>query len=130
MARSITDEEIGLIKALLAIGERNVDIQFYFNRPDRPVNSGRISQISNGTYGPNVPAASQVELANFLAIFQVAAVGVAKDAWQVAYRFHPVGQGMLHSGELRQGSRQPFTWVYDCGSVTAAVQVKSELNDL
>lgn len=130
MARSITDEEIGLIKALLARGERNVDIQFHFNRPDRPVNSGRISQIGNGTYGPNVPAASQVELANFLANFQVAGVGMAKDAWRVAYRFHPVGQGMLHSGELRQGSREPFTWVYDCGSVTAAAQVKSELNDL
>ena len=42
MARSISDEEIGLIKALLARGERNVDIQFYFNRQDRPVNSGRI----------------------------------------------------------------------------------------
>ncbi|MGR3377025.1 hypothetical protein, partial [Salipiger abyssi] len=37
---------------------------------------------------------------------------------------------MLHSGELRQGGRQPFTWIYDCGSVTAAAQVKSELNDL
>lgn len=37
---------------------------------------------------------------------------------------------MLHSGELRQGRRQPFTWIYDCGSVTAAAQVKSELNDL
>lgn len=79
MARSITDEEIGLIKALLARGERNVDIQFYFNRQDRPVNSGRISQIRNGTYGPNVPAASQDDLKNFLENFQAAAVGVVNE---------------------------------------------------
>ena len=35
--RSITDEEIGLIKAMLARGMKNRDIQFYFNRQDRPV---------------------------------------------------------------------------------------------
>lgn len=69
LARSITDEEIGLIKAMLARGERNVDIQFFFNRPERPVNSGRISQIRNGTYGPRVPTATQEELDRFLADF-------------------------------------------------------------
>ena len=77
MARSISDEEIGLIKAMLARGERNVDIQFYFNRQDRPVNSGRISQIRNGTYGPQVPQASDQELDAFLANFQAAAIGIA-----------------------------------------------------
>ncbi|MCE8525800.1 ATP-binding protein [Ruegeria pomeroyi] len=76
MARSITDEEISLIKAMLARGERNVDIQFYFNRQDRPVNSGRISQIRNGTYGPKVAAASQADLDAFLAQFQAQPVGV------------------------------------------------------
>lgn len=79
MARSITDEEIGLIKALLARGERNVDIQFYFNRQDRPANSGRISQIRNGTYGPEVPQADEVDLDVFLNNFQAAQIGVAVD---------------------------------------------------
>lgn len=51
-------------------------------------------------------------------------------AWTLAYRFHPVGQGMLHSGELRHGRRPPFTWVYDCGSVTATSLVERELDDL
>ncbi|KXV36145.1 hypothetical protein AD936_14615 [Gluconobacter japonicus] len=37
---------------------------------------------------------------------------------------------MLHSGELRHGRRQPFTWIYDCGSTTASKQVESELDDL
>ena len=41
--RSITDEEIGLIKAMLARGMKNKEIQFYFNRQDRAVNSGRIT---------------------------------------------------------------------------------------
>jgi hypothetical protein len=77
MARSITDEEIGLIRALLARGERNVDIQFYFNRQDRPANSGRISQIRNGTYGSEVPQASEKALGTFLGHFQAAQIGVA-----------------------------------------------------
>ena len=77
MARSITDEEIGLIKAMLARGERNVDIQFYFNRQDRPANSGRISQIRNGTYGPEVPQADEEALDTFLQNFEAAQIGVA-----------------------------------------------------
>ena len=111
MARSITDEEIGFIKALLARGERNVDIQFYFNRQDRPVNSGRISQIRNGTYGPQVPAASQADLTNFLANFQLAAVGVANQgaatptiAERAAQRFEQRADGnwYLSDGETTE----------------------------
>ncbi|WP_018690400.1 AlbA family DNA-binding domain-containing protein [Ahrensia kielensis] len=76
MARSITDEEIGYIKAMLARGKRNVDIQFYFNRQDRPVNSGRISQIRTGSYGPEVAQATDQDLDTFLHNFEAAAVGV------------------------------------------------------
>ena len=49
--RTITDEEIALIKAMLTRKTKNKDIQFFFNRPDRPVNSGRITGIANGSYG-------------------------------------------------------------------------------
>lgn len=73
--RSITDEEIGLIKAMLARKMKNRDIQFYFNRQDRPVNSGRITGIRKGTYGPNVPPATESELDKFLASFKPAEVG-------------------------------------------------------
>ncbi|HEY3776892.1 MAG TPA: hypothetical protein VGL35_02415 [Rhizomicrobium sp.] len=38
----ITSDEIALIKAMLVRKMKNKDIQFFFNRPDRPVNSGRI----------------------------------------------------------------------------------------
>lgn len=64
--RSISDAEIGIIKAMLAKGMKNKDIQFHFNRPDRAVNSGRVSQIKTGSYGPEVAPASAEELDNFL----------------------------------------------------------------
>jgi hypothetical protein len=65
--RSISDEEIGLIKTMLDREMKNRDIQFYFNRPDRPVNSGRITQIRQGTYGANVAKAPAAALDAFLA---------------------------------------------------------------
>lgn len=78
--RSITDQEIGLIRAMLARGMKNKDIQFFFNRPDRAVNSGRISQIRNGSYGAEVAKATDAEFDAFIAAPKpeghVAAVGV------------------------------------------------------
>lgn len=71
MARSITDDEIGLIKAMLLRGMKNRDIQFYFNRPDRPVNSGRITGIRQGSYGTAVAAATDSALDHFIATFSV-----------------------------------------------------------
>lgn len=67
--RSITDHEIGLIKTMLARGMANNSIQFYFNRQDRPVNSGRITGIRQRAYGPEVAKASDAELTEFLANF-------------------------------------------------------------
>lgn len=75
-SRSITDREISLIKAMLARGLRNRDIQFYFNRQDRPVNSGRITGIKSGTYGPEVPAADDATLDDYLEEFTPGEVGV------------------------------------------------------
>ena len=74
--RSISDVEIGVIKAMLLKGMMNRDIQVYFNRQDRPVNSGRITQIRLGSYGPNVEVASEGELNAFLAKFPSTLVGV------------------------------------------------------
>src|SRR5690242_8021307 len=66
--RSISDKEISLIKAMLARGMKNKDIQFFFNRPDRPVNSGRITGIRNGTYSTakGIPASSAAEVDAFI----------------------------------------------------------------
>jgi hypothetical protein len=78
--RSIADDEIGLIKAMLGRGMANNAIQFYFNTQGRPVNSGRITQIRQRTYGPDVPKASEEALTQFLANFSAAeaAVGIAE----------------------------------------------------
>lgn len=74
--RSITDEEIALIKAMKKRGMANKDIQFFFNRPGRAVNSGRISDIGKGTYSDcaAIKAASDLELDGFLSSFNSAGV--------------------------------------------------------
>jgi len=65
---SITEYEISIIKAMLARGMRNKDIQFFFNRPERPVNSGRITGIKNGTYSSSktINPATEQSLNKFL----------------------------------------------------------------
>jgi CBS domain-containing protein len=67
MARTITDEEIALIKAMLVRGMKNADIQFFFNRPGRHVNSGRITNIADNGYSNScsIPAASDEALNAF-----------------------------------------------------------------
>lgn len=67
--RSITNEEIGLIKAMLRMGMKNKDIQFFFNRQDRAVNSGRITGIRDGSYGPEIVPTSEDEAIAFIASF-------------------------------------------------------------
>jgi hypothetical protein len=69
--RTIQDAEIALIKAMLDRGMKNKDIQFYFNRPERPVNSGRISTIRNGTYSNSrkISVAPADELDSFVELF-------------------------------------------------------------
>ncbi len=56
---------------MLLRGMRNKDIQFFFNRPTRPVNSGRITGISKGTYSnsASLDVASREELEAFLTSF-------------------------------------------------------------
>jgi hypothetical protein len=78
--RSITDEEISFIKALLKRDLKNNEIQFYFNRQDRPVNSGRITGIRDGSYGGDVASATEAELDAFLVSFKASEVGVQIDS--------------------------------------------------
>lgn len=67
--RNITDEEIGLIKAMLNRGMRNDEAHFYFNRQDRLISTGRIAQIKNGKYGGTVAAADDSALDRFIEAF-------------------------------------------------------------
>lgn len=74
--RSITDEEIALIKTMSMRGMKNKDIQFFFNRPDRSVNSGRITGIHYGSYSnsASIPPADDKALDAFLASFKATGV--------------------------------------------------------
>lgn len=78
--RGLSDMEIGLIKAMLVREMKNRDIQFYFNRWDRPVNSGRITQIRDGSYGPGVACAEEPFVDAFLKTFKASEVGVVIQA--------------------------------------------------
>lgn len=68
--RTLSNEEIGLIKAMLAKGMKNDEAHFYFNRADRLISSGRITQIKQGTYGTSVAEATPAELEAFLVKWQ------------------------------------------------------------
>lgn len=74
--RSITDDEIALIKAMAAREMKNKDIQFFFNRPDRSVNSGRITGIKKGSYSDSasIPTANDKVLDAFLTSFEASDV--------------------------------------------------------
>lgn len=101
--RSITDEEIALIKAMLSRGMKNSAIQFHFNRPDRPVNSGRITTIRNGTYSNSstIVAATEQELDAFLSRKVMPATASPLDASVLQGMFEklPDGRWRLRDGE-------------------------------
>jgi hypothetical protein len=129
------------ILAMIDVGFTDQQIHAFFSQPGRDFNHREISELRRRDRSSLPTPATRVELQAFLDCWssyppQLCFCNSCRDSqfswdeWLVKYRFHPVGQGMLHSGELRQGRRQPFTWIYDCGSVTAAGQVKSELDAL
>jgi hypothetical protein len=66
-SRSLVSAEVALIKAMLRRGMRNNEIQFYFNRPERPVNSGRITEIKKGIKWTDIEPATDKKLGVFLA---------------------------------------------------------------
>lgn len=107
--KSISDFEVGLIKNMLDRGLKNNEIQFYFNRQDRPVNSGRITGVRNGTYGSEVPKSTDAELDEFLAGFKIGDVGVKVDKDFEAVPFSPASQARSYF------EAQGDTWKVVCG---------------
>jgi hypothetical protein len=65
--RTMSDDEIALVRAMLRRKMRNDTIHYYFNRPERLISSGRIAQIKKGKYGADVKEASAEALSAFLA---------------------------------------------------------------
>jgi hypothetical protein len=64
--RNLSDDEIAIAKAMLRKGWRNDVIHFYFNRADRLISPGRITQIKAGKYGASVEEAPPEDLDAFL----------------------------------------------------------------
>src|SRR3954470_92178 len=68
--RNLSDAEIAIVKAMLRKGWRNDAIHFYFNKPDRLISPGRITQIKKGKYGASVEEALPEELETFLSAWE------------------------------------------------------------
>lgn len=54
---ALNDQEIAIVKGMIARGDRQHDIAAYFGE-----NGGRIGEISTGKRGPGVAAAAQADL--------------------------------------------------------------------
>ena len=72
----LNDAEVALIKAMLRRKMPNNKIQFYFNHPNRPVNSGRITEIKKGYRWLEIDPATNEQLDEFLTQFQPDAEGI------------------------------------------------------
>ncbi|MGY8710479.1 ATP-binding protein [Bradyrhizobium sp. 18BD] len=59
-----------MVKAMLRKGWRNDAIHFYFNKPDRLISPGRITQIKKEKYGASVEEALPEELEAFLSAWE------------------------------------------------------------
>lgn len=96
--RSITNEEIALIKAMRNRGMRNSAIQFYFNRPDRQVNSGRITNIADGSYSDSasIAVADDTTLDTFLTGFQQGLITLSAVPAPTVPILPPAPPGPLH----------------------------------
>ncbi len=112
--RSITDDEIGLIKAMIHFGMKNKGIQFYFNRQDRAVNSGRITQIKDGTYGPNIEPSALDVVQAFMESFAAPSVNATpiKADIQTPKEINPLEEKLLKSFFSKTGKSE---WVCNVG---------------
>lgn len=115
---------------MLSRGMKNKDIQFFFNRPDRPVNSGRISTIGSGTYANSrdIESASEEAVTTFISsqtkVPQSNSVGIAQNdpvgestiknlfaqgadgIWRLT-----VGETDAHECKLNFGMKHPGAWL-------------------
>ncbi|GJE81245.1 AlbA family DNA-binding domain-containing protein [Methylorubrum thiocyanatum] len=108
--QKLSQEEMGLIKALLATGLKNDEVHFFFNRADRLISSGRIAQIRKGSLGASVPPATKAELDTFIegwraknSLGKVSTTTSPTDAAVIAALFESVeGAWKLRIGETNR----------------------------
>ncbi len=64
--RGLSDEEIGIIKGMLANGMAAQDICGYMFRPNRSLNPAGVYEIKSGKCGANIPAKSGSDVDHFI----------------------------------------------------------------
>lgn len=136
MNNSLDPKEVSIIKRMLILQPalNNQEILSYFTRPGHDINHARISEIKGGlTWSWVRPAPVSVTLAymNARASLPYPAVSyflrggaptLARGRTIAALQITcwPVGQGLFMSGRLSSTAGGDFSWVYDCGSSSAA----------
>ncbi|NDW05862.1 hypothetical protein [Jiella pacifica] len=138
---TIPERDKRIILAMIDAGLKDQQILAFFSQPGRDFNHNRISRLRKAPRNSGLQPASTVELQSFLDRWAASSnlqnlfskLTFNRDLsrqWRVEYRFHPVGQGMLHSGNLRNGHRKSINWIYDCGSVTSNKLVEDALDNI
>ncbi len=122
---SLKNIEVSLIKAMLGRGMRNAEIQFYFNRPDRRVNSGRITEIKRGSRGIDVDAASEAQLDRFVSDFTVSTDASAPPLAQLALKASPPSEEEQVAALFRLERSGAWRLI---GGETDAVECKRDVN--
>jgi hypothetical protein len=114
MPRSISDREIALIKAMLHRRMKNKDIQFFFNRPNRSVNAGRISQIASGTYSDSstIEPASEPDLVEFVSTFEATDFSASIAVPSSTSRADPMDAQVLQNMFTKESTG---VWRFQCG---------------
>ena len=140
----ISSRKQSLILAMIEAGFRDQQIHAFFSQPGGDFNHNRVAALRKrrAQRDPSLPSAvSETELQAFIdgwishrglpdPFSAWWANGADASLWRVEYHFHPVGQGLLHSGALRQGRRRPFAWIYDCGSRSSQIALEAELDGI
>lgn len=136
MSNILDFEEVSMIKTMLSLrpGLSDQEILSYFTRPGRDINHARIGEIKRGMTWTWVPPAPVAETLAYMTARAGLPYPKAGDFLQGAgpslatgptlavleVTCWPVGQGLFMSGRLFGAAGGEFSWVYDCGSSSAA----------
>ena len=126
---SLSRSEIGLIKGLLRLGCSQQEVIAAFSHPSRTIHHNLISDIARGVrYGDEAkyPVAKVPELLEFMFCrgWEKRLDWIDKSIWfwlddpylRFRYSYHPVGQGIFCSGFITRKGKDPYRWVFDCGT--------------
>ena len=136
MNNGLDADEVSIIKAMLTLRPEltNQEVLSYFTRPGRDINHARIGEIKGGmtwTWVPPAPVAAVLAYMSARAGMPYPAAAqflqggaptlvTGPPIAVLQLTCWPVGQGLFMSGRLHGAAGGDFSWVYDCGSSSAA----------